>query len=287
MKNSGIQFIVLGVIFAIFWSSASVAAKIGVQTMEPLVLFQSRFFIAGVLMLGYSAIFEKWQWPSKEELKGLSIFGFLNITVYLSLFVLAIKEVAAGIGSLSVSLGPLLMAIISGLILGKKIKIQQIIGLILGFCGVFLAVWPLLQNSFATPRGLIYLLISMLSYSIAAVYFTEKHWTLSRIAINGWQVLLGGLFMLPLTWFLNEKPIIYNLSNSLSILWLVIPVSVLAVNLWLRLIKIDSVRASFFLFLCPIFGFIFSSFILDEPFTWHTMLGLVLVLGGLYLGQEK
>jgi drug/metabolite transporter (DMT)-like permease len=287
MKNGGLKFVILGVIFAIFWSSASVAAKIGVQTMEPLVLFQSRFFLAGLIMLSYSAIFEKWQWPPKEELKGLAFFGFLNITVYLSLFVLAIKEVAAGIGSLSTSLGPLLMAIISGFILGKKIKTQQVIGLILGFFGVFLAVWPLLQNSFATPRGLIYLLISMLSYSVAAVYFTERHWTLSRIAINGWQVFLGGLFMLPLTWLLNEKPVIYNIKNSFSILWLVVPVSVLAVNLWLRLIKIDSVRASFFLFLCPIFGFIFSSFILDEPFTWHTMLGLLLVLGGLYLGQER
>ena len=52
--NSSLQFILLGIVFAIFWSSASVAAKIGVRSMEPLVLFQFRFFLAGILF--YSGI---------------------------------------------------------------------------------------------------------------------------------------------------------------------------------------------------------------------------------------
>lgn len=285
--NAGFQFILLGIVFAIFWSSASVAAKIGVQSMEPLVLFQFRFFLAGILLLTYHAVFEKWQWPNRQEIIALSVFGFLNVTLYLTLFVLAINEVAAGIGSLSVSIGPVLMAIIGGLILGKKIEHRQIFGLLFGFGGVFIAVWPLLQNSFATFRGLTYLFLGMLSYSLAAVYFAEKKWNLSRYAINGWQVLFGGIFMLPLTLYLKKEPILFSTENLLSILWLTVPVSLLAVNIWLKLIKIDAIKAAFFLFLCPIFGFIFSSFILGEPFTWHTMVGLILVLIGLYLGQER
>ena len=285
--GNGLQFILLGVVFAIFWSSASVAAKIGIQSMEPLVLFQFRFFLAGILLLSYHAIFEKWQWPNSKEIMALSIFGFLNVTLYLTFFVLAISEVAAGIGSLSISIGPVLMAIIGGLILGKKIARRQVWGLIFGIIGVIVAVWPLLQNSFATIRGLVYLFLGMLSYSLASVYFSERKWQLSRYAINGWQVLLGGLFMLPMTIYLKKMPIVFSTENLLSILWLTIPVSLLAVNIWLKLIKIDAIKAAFFLFLCPIFGFIFSSFILNEPFTWHTMLGLILVLIGLYLGQER
>lgn len=281
------QFIILGIVFAMFWSSASVAAKIGVRTMEPLMLFQFRFFLAGILLLTYSFFFEKWRMPNRTEFKALAIFGFLNITLYLSLFVLAIKEVAAGIGSLSVSLGPLLMSIIGGLFLGKKIKAVHVFGLVLGVAGVGLAVSPLLQNSFASVRGLIYLFISMISYSIASIYFAEKTWTLPRFSINGWQVLIGGILMLPFTLFLKEKPVVFNLNVVYTILWLAIPVSLLSVNLWLRLLKIDSLKASFFLFLSPIFGFIYSSIILSEPFTWHTLIGLILVLLGLYMGQRK
>jgi probable blue pigment (indigoidine) exporter len=285
--SSDLKFILFGVIFAIFWSSASVAAKIGVQTMEPLMLFQIRFFVAGIILLIYSYFYEEWRWPNKQEWKALAIFGFLNITLYLSFFVLAIKEVAAGIGSLSTSLSPLFMSIIGGVIFSKKIKRIHYLGLTFGLLGVYIAVIPLLQNAHATTKGLIFLLISMISYSLAAIYFAEKKWTLPRFAINGWQVLIGGILMLPLTLFLQEKKVIFNLSNIASIVWLILPVSILAVNIWLRLIRIDAVKASFYLFLCPIFGFIFSSIILKEPFTYYTFIGLILVLVGLYFGQKK
>jgi drug/metabolite transporter (DMT)-like permease len=64
-------------------------------------------------------------------------------------------------------------------------------------------------------------------------------------------------------------------------------VSIFAVGLWLKLIMIDSVRASFFLYLSPIFGFIFATVILLEPFTVHTLGGLIIVLISLYLGQKN
>ncbi len=269
------------------WSSASVAAKIGIRTMEPLMLFEFRFFTAGLILLVFSYFRKDWRWPTKSEFIQLSVFGFLNVTLYLALFVLAIKEVSAGIGSLATSLGPLFMSVIGGLFLGKKIKAIHVLGLVLGLAGVYLAVLPLLENAFATTRGVMFLLISMLSYSVASLYFSEQKWTLNRVAINGWQVLLGGIFMMPLTYILYEKPVEFHLESFLSIAWLIVPVSIIAVNIWLRLLKIDSVKASFFLFLSPIFGFVFATFILDEPFTWHTLAGLVLALLGMYFGQRK
>lgn len=285
--SQDIKFIIWGIAFAILWSSASVSAKIGVQSMEPLVLFQFRFILAGAILLIYSYFFEDWKMPSKKEFIELAIFGFLNVTLYLSLFVLAITEVTAGIGSLSTSLGPLLMTILGGLVLGKQTKMIHYLGLFLGFAGVYIAVIPLLGNSNATPRGLIYLLFSMLSYSVASLYYASKKWSLPRFALNGWQVVLGGIFMLPLTIFFNKKPVIITLPAVLAIIWLIGPVSILAVNIWLRLIKIDTTKASFFLFLCPIFGFIFSSLILNEPFTVYTVIGLIFVLCGLMFGQKK
>jgi probable blue pigment (indigoidine) exporter len=286
-KTKHFKFLLWGLVFSIFWSSASVAAKIGVQSMEPLVLFQFRFLFAGFLLLVYSYFFENWRLPTRKEFVALLIFGVLNITLYLSLFVLAINEVAAGIGSLSTSMGPLLMTILSGLMLGTKTKAIHYLALFLGLCGVTVAVCPLLAHSFATPRGLAFLLGSMLSYSAGSIYFSQIKWTLPRLAINGWQVCLGGLCMLPLTLFLKEKPIVFTLQNSLSIAWLVVPVSILAVNIWLRLIRVDAIKASLFLFLCPIFGFLFSSLILHEPFTLHTLAGLGLVLVALFLGQKN
>jgi hypothetical protein len=52
---------------------------------------------------------------------------------------------------------------------------------------------------------------------LAAVYFSEKKWNLSRYAINGWQVLFGGTFMLPLTLFLKKESVVFTEENILSI----------------------------------------------------------------------
>jgi len=68
---------------------------------------------------------------------------------------------------------------------------------------VLLSAWPLLQNSSATPAGLLILLISMLAYS-AAVYciFRGGNWGgMHMLTINGWQTLLGGIFLVPFLLF--------------------------------------------------------------------------------------
>jgi probable blue pigment (indigoidine) exporter len=287
LKKTSIEFWLLGILFAFFWSSASPAAKIGVQYADPLTLFQIRFFAAGLIMLLYLKISGQWHFPKKEEWLPLSIFGILNITLYLSLFVFAVKEIAAGIGSMATSLCPILIAFLGQILLGKKVKWLHFVALCIGFLGVGLAVWPLLQNSYATPKGLILLFLSMLSYSFGTLYFTGRTWVMNRLQINAWQVLLGGVFLLPFTLYFQTKPIVFNCSFILSEFWLIFPVSILAVNLWLRLISIDATKAAMFMFLCPIFGFMIASFFLKEPFTYHTFLGTVLVVIALVLGQRK
>jgi probable blue pigment (indigoidine) exporter len=282
------KFILLGIVFAALWASASAAAKIAIVHIEPLVLFQIRFFLAGVLLILFSNVLKKEKLPSKEEWKQLCIFGFLNTTLYLSFFVLSLKEISAGIGSLSTSTNSLFISVLSTLWLGEKIKKKQWLALILGFVGVGLACYPLLIDNFASPKGLLLILLSMLSYSVGTIYYSNRKWNISRYTINGWQVLLGGLFMIPFTVALHEPGSnSFNTTVLLSVVWLVLPVSIMAVQLWLYLLKVDTVKASFFLFLCPIFGFVYANILLGEPITWYTIVGTTLVLIGLYLGQSK
>lgn len=282
-----LRLLLLGILFAASWASASAAAKFGLRSVEPLVLFQIRFLAAGIIMLTYSFLFQKDRLPKGKEWLQLTIFGLLNVTLYLSFFVLGIKEVAAGIGSLSTATNPLFISIISAFWMGRQVKGAEWLAVLLGLLGVALATYPLLQKSFATPTGLFYMFLSMLSYSVATIYYSKIDWKLSRTAINGWQVFLGGILMLPLTFILHKEPNNFDLNFTLSVLWLIFPVSILAVQLWLYLLEVDPVKASFFLFLCPIFGFIYSYLLLDEPITYHTFLGTALVIVGLYVGQRE
>lgn len=270
------------------WASASAATKIGLLDAQPFVIGNCRFFIAGFIMLSASLILQKSRLPQGKEWKQLAIYGFLNVTLYLGCFVLAMKKVSAGIGSLSTATNPLIISVISAIWMKRAIKKGELTGLILGILGVAIATYPLLVKSYASVDGLLILATSMISYSVGTIYYSKQKWDLPLLTINGWQVLIGGVMLLPVTFLMTDwENNHYTVRFWSSVFWLVVPVSIAAVQLWLYLLKTDAVKASLWLFLCPIFGFLYASVLLDEPITTYTYIGTALVILGLYVAQRE
>src|SRR4051812_23815378 len=112
-QHSTTQFIIIGLLFSMLWASASVAGKIGMQSVEPLLLFDVRFMFAGILMLLYAHLFTRNKLPKSSDWKQLTFFGLLNTTLYLGLYIIALKQVSAGIGSLAVATNPLMISILT------------------------------------------------------------------------------------------------------------------------------------------------------------------------------
>jgi drug/metabolite transporter (DMT)-like permease len=279
-----------GILFAALWASAAVATKLGVQSVHPLILANVRFFIAGtgMLLFAYGIQRTRDAWPRGVEWRQLLIFALLNTTIYLGCFVLALKQVSAGIGSLSTATNPLFITLLSALWLRRRPHRNEVLGLLLGLIGVGVATYPLLQNSYATIEGILILLVGVVAVSAATVYYAGISWRLPNLVINGWQVLLGGLMLLPVTLLMADFTTAhYDLRFWGAVWWLILPVSVGALQLWFFLIRQDPVRASLFLYLCPIFGFAYSYVLLGEPITSYTVAGTVLVIIGLWLGRKK
>lgn len=277
----------IGALFAFLWASASTAGKFGLRSAEPLFLFTIRFLLAGGLMLLFSTFISKERFPFKSEWKSLIIFGLFNTTLYLGIFILALQYVTAGITSLAIALNPLLISMMSAFILKRKVSNEEWLSILIGIAGVSVAVYPLIIGDHVTLTGIFLLLLCMLTYSYGSVYYSSVDWKLSRLAINAWQVFLGGLMLSPFMAFLHEGQNHMDLNFWLSELWLIFPVSVVSVQLWLWLLKNDPVKASLWLFLCPIFGQVVSTLLLNEPFSGLTVLGTLLVLVSLYIGQRK
>ena len=282
MKNN-----IIGLVFAMLWASASVATKFGLMSAQPLVIANVRFFLAGFLMLFGAHVLRKYRLPERDEWQPILIYGLLNVTIYLGLYIVAMQELSAGVGSLSVALNPLMISILSAFWVKHAVKKNEWGGLILGLVGVAIVVYPLLSNSYVTVKGLMLMLLSLLSYSVGTVYYSSRTWRLPTLAINAWQVLLGGICLLPFTFgLMGAAENHYDVRFWYSVGWLVF-VSIGAVQMWLYLLKIDAVKAALWLYLCPTFGFIYAKILMDEPITVYTVVGTLLVIVGLYIGQKK
>ena len=287
MNKSRYENLLTGFFFAMLWASASVAGKFGLYSVEPLVLFTIRFLLAGVLLLAFAYTIQRSRLPHQREWKQITIFGIFNTTLYLGIFVVALQYITPGITSLAIAMNPLYISILSAVMMRRRVKLNEWASIVIGSAGVFIAAYPLLHTSYASPTGLLLLALSMFTYSIGAVYYAAVEWKLPRTTINAWQVFIGGILLLPFAWIMHSKENHFDLRFWYSLAWLIFPVSILAVQLWLRLLKSDAVRASLWLYLCPIFGFLFARFFLHEPLSVYTGIGTAMVMSALYIGQRK
>jgi probable blue pigment (indigoidine) exporter len=286
--NAKLSWIVTGLVFSILWASASTATKMGLQSAQPLVIAVIRFGVASGILLAVSHLVLRNRLPEGKEWKHLVIYGALNITVYLGLYVIALQYITAGIAALAVATNPVFISFLSVLVLKKKLTIQVILSLIICTTGVLIAAWPLLGGAMVTPMGLLILLLSMLSYSMGAIYFSTKEWSgLHLFTINGWQTFIGGVLLLPFALFsYSSTNNYYDRKFWISALWLAIPVSIFAVQLWLRLLKANAVSAALWLFVCPLFGFLISAWVMHERITAYTVCGLIVVIAGLFVARK-
>jgi drug/metabolite transporter (DMT)-like permease len=287
LKNARLKFILIGISFALLWASASAAGKFGLKSVEPLTFFTYRFLVAGVILIAFAHGLMHYRMPKGKEWWQVTVFGAFNTSLYLGIFIIALQYVAAGITTMAIALNPLLISIMSSVVMKRKVLGKEWVGILIGMVGVALATYPLVSSGHSTIGGVLLIVLCMVMYSAGSVYYSTITWELQRTTINAWQVFIGGLMLAPFAVALHQDVNSYDLRFWLSLTWLVIPVSIGAVQLWLRLLKEDTVRASIWLFLCPVFGLVYATFLLDEPFTIYTAVGAVFVIVALYIGQSK
>ncbi|MEY3946944.1 MAG: hypothetical protein RJB03_1650 [Bacteroidota bacterium] len=282
--SSGWKFIAIGLLFAICWASASTVTKIGLTVAQPLVISVVRFFMAGILMLFISHAMLRQRLPKGKEWGKIAVYGLLNISLYLGIYVYAMQQVSPGLGSLAVAINPVIIMVVAAAWDRKALAARTVLSLLVCVAGVAIAAYPLVQGAYATMTGILILFSSMFVYSAGTLYFQRNSWEgLHLLTINGWQTLLGGVFILPvvaLTWRPEANQ--FNGSFWFTTIWLATVVSILAVQCWIYMLKHHGTRSSYWLFLCPIFGFITSNIVVDEPLGLHTLFGLLFVIGGLY-----
>src|SRR6202012_1987369 len=86
------------VVFCLLWRFAFVAGKIGVTACPPLILLAARFSLAGILILGISALRrDAWSLSWRDTLV-FALLGVANNALYLGLGYTGLQTVSAGLG---------------------------------------------------------------------------------------------------------------------------------------------------------------------------------------------
>jgi drug/metabolite transporter (DMT)-like permease len=273
-------------LFCLLWSFAFVAGKIGVTDCPPLILLTARFSLAGVLILGVTALRgEAWSSLTWRDAGIFAILGVANNALYLGLGYTGLKTVSAGLGGLIVSANPVFTAVLAAAFLGEALTWRKVVGLLLGIVGVGFIVWHRMSVGTDDWHGILFTLASLASIVAGTILFKLLAPKGSLWIGNGIQNIAGGLALLPFAITLSSvSEMVPSLRLLAAFVFLVFGGSILAYLLWFYLLKVcGATAASAYHFLMPPLGMLFAFLVLGEHVAFRDLLGIIPVALGIYL----
>jgi drug/metabolite transporter (DMT)-like permease len=272
-------------VFCLLWSFAFVAGKIGVTDCPPLILLTARFSLAGILILGISALRgDAWSLTWRDVCV-FAALGIANNALYLGLGYTGLQTVSAGLGGLIVSANPVFTAVLAALFLKEPLTSRKVAGLLLGVIGVSFIVWHRISAGMDSWHGILFTLASLASIVAGTILFKLLAPKGSLWIGNGVQNLAAGIVLLPFAFTLSSVGDIVPSARLLgAFVFLVLGGSILAYRLWFHLLRAcGATAASAYHFLMPPIGMLFAWMVLGEHVELRDLIGIVPVALGIYL----
>lgn len=247
---------------------------------KPLLAALIRALPAGLILI-CGARLPEWRW-----LLRLLVLGALNIGLFFILLFSAAYRVPGGVVALIGALQPLAVIALSSLLLAQRASRSQLLAAGLGAVGVFLLI--ALPSGRLDPVGLLAAFLATLSMGSGLVL--TKKWgrppRMSMMTFTGWQLLAGGLVVLPAQLLTESLPAALTLTNLLGYAWVAIPGSLCAYWLWFAGVEANPpVVMSLLGLLSPLVALIIGYALLDQTLNASQRVGALLIFSVVLMVQ--
>jgi drug/metabolite transporter (DMT)-like permease len=186
-----------------FWGSTYIAIRIGVEHTPAALMSGIRFLIAGVLMLSWCLLTGKSIGLKRADALRLFVIGTLLLTGGNAVLVWSESYLPSGLAALIVAVVPLWVAIIDGPILGgDRLSSRGWGGLLLGFSGLAILLWPKLTSTAVLERKQLFagaiLVLGSLSWAIGSIISRRSQLSVGPFVATGWEMTFAGALNLVL-----------------------------------------------------------------------------------------
>lgn len=274
----------------IVWGSTYLAIRFAVQTMPPFLMAGVRFLISGSLLYLIRRVLGDPQ-PTGQEWRSASIIGIFLLVGGNGGVVWAEQWVVSGVAALLVATAPLWMILIDTLHpRGHKSGPKVILGVILGFAGIFILIHPFqsMRQGDIHLIGALVLILASLFWSIGSLYSRQAKLPSSPLLGTGMEMLAGGggLILLgilsgemrQLNWGAISK------QSWLGLIYLIVFGSWIGFTAYTWLLRTaPTPLVSTYAYVNPIVAVFLGYFIAEEPLTVRILIATVLVVGSVAL----
>ncbi|MBY7972436.1 EamA family transporter [Vibrio fluvialis] len=278
-----LKTIALTAIAPIVWGSTYIVTTEALPPESPLIASTIRSLPAGVLLVLISRA-----WPTGLWWLRIAVLGFLNIGLFFYCLFFAATYLPGGMASMVMSIQPVIVMIMSWYLLSASFSSQQLVASGLGILGVGLLV--LNSSAELNIEGMLTAILGTLSMALGVVL--TKKWGrptgMTMLGFTGWQLLFGGIILLPVSLWLEGIPTQLTSINYLGYGYLSLIGAILGYFLWFRGIeKLPPVTVSFLGFLSSISACFLGYLLLNQTLTWPQLLGALAILFSIVLATPR
>nr|CEL18713.1 Permease of the drug/metabolite transporter (DMT) superfamily [Kibdelosporangium sp. MJ126-NF4] len=212
------------------------------------------------------------------------VLGTLNIGAFFPLLFLAAYRLPGGVAATVGAIQPLIVVGLSAAVLNDRLTVRKALAGVAGVFGVALLV--LRANAQLDLIGVIAALAGAFVMGTGVVL--SKRWVSPAplLAITGWQLVAGGLLLLPFTLVFEGLPATITGENVLGYAYLAIIGAAVAYALWFRGIRaLTAVNVTFLSLLSPMVATLVGWLALDQKLSLPQIIGAVIVLLSLITAQ--
>ncbi|MFN3492346.1 MAG: EamA family transporter, partial [Anaerolineales bacterium] len=187
----------------IVWGSTYLGIKIAVETIPPFFHAGIRFLISGIILVIWQRAIGN-EMPTRNQWKSTFIIGTFLLLGGNGLVSWAEQTIPSGVAALIVGAVPMFLVVMEAFRPnGVKPTWQTMIGLLIGFVGVFILVGPAEltgSQENLNPLGVVAVLSASILWAVGSIYSKGADLPKSSFMTTGAEMLMGsiGLFVVSL-----------------------------------------------------------------------------------------
>jgi drug/metabolite transporter (DMT)-like permease len=273
----------------VIWGTTYLGIRVGLEALPPALLGGVRWTLAG-LLLGIVALARGERLPARALWPSLALQGLLMIGVGNGFVNWAEQSVPSGLAAVILATSPFFMSGIEALRAdGERLTTRALAGLVVGFTGILVLVWPDLRFGDAAGlqflTGVVVLQLACLGWALGSSYSKRHPHGSSVFSATAVQMTLAGLMMLAAGTAIGEwEAVHFQGRGAWAILYLTLVGSIGGfVSYIYALQHLPIALVSLHAFANPLIAVVLGALLLDEPFGPRTAVAIAIVFAGMAL----
>lgn len=212
------------------------------------------------------------------------VAAILNATLFFTLQTIGLQYLPGGLFSVLVYSQPIFLSILAWLMLGEHFSLVKLIGLLIGFVGIFIASIEGVTVHFSVI-GIILALLTGLAWAYGSIYVKQTSDHVDGFWVVAMQNIIGGGIILLFATFLEDwSDIVWNIEYIAGTMYGVIFGVPIAFLIYYYLInRGEASKVGSATFLVPILSVFISAIFLRETLSIKLLIGMLLVGASIYL----